>query len=214
MGQKVNPVGFRIGVNKYWKTISCTDKKEYRIKLEEDVKIRDYIRTNLEKAGVIDIVIKRKMSKALIEIRVARPGIVIGKGGAGIERVKKDLSKMVGEGVEIKLFEVKKPESESRIVAMNVANQVKRRIMPKIAAQREIENSKNTGIIKGIRIWVSGRIKGAEIARIEKFQWGSIPLQTLRADIDYSYVFCKVPNAGIHGIKVWIYKGEKTSVEV
>ncbi|MCA9385815.1 30S ribosomal protein S3 [Candidatus Dojkabacteria bacterium] len=212
MGQKVNPVGFRIGVNKGWKSVAYIDKADYANRLKEDLAIRNYIEKNLSSAGVVATKTKRFMSKMLVEISVARPGVVIGRGGSGIEKVKKDLARIAKTKIEVKLFEVKDPEASAKLIGESIASQVTRRIVPKFAAQREIEKAKGVKGVKGVRIWVSGRIKGAEIARTEKFQWGSVPLQTLRADIDYAYVRAQVPNAGIHGIKVWIYKGEKQFV--
>jgi len=213
MGQKVNPTGFRIGVNKGWKSTWYAPKNQYADLLLEDIKVRDFIRTKLANAGVGSIDVKRSMSNILIEVKVARPGVVIGRGGAGIESLKKELNRMIKGQVELKIYEIKKPGANARLVAESVANQVARRIVPKYAALREIENAKKAGGIKGIRIWVSGRIKGAEIARTEKYQWGSLPLQTLRADIDYANVEAQVPNAGKNGIKVWIYLGEKSTID-
>ncbi len=213
MGQKVNPTGFRLGVNKNWRSQWFANKQNYADNLMSDIKTREYIEEKLSSAGVADITIKRYVNKIVVEINVARPGVVIGRGGAGIEDLKKQLSKKLNTEVELKVFEVKRPEISAKLVAEAVKQQVERRIVPKYACQREIENAKNTGLIKGIRIWVSGRIKGVEIARTEKFQWGTVPLQTLRADIDYIQIDAQVPNAGKHGIKVWIYKGEKRTVE-
>lgn len=209
MGQKVNAKGFRIGVNKTWQSICYLNKLEYADNLAEDLKIQKYIEKNIRTAGVVAIKIKKLMNKKLIEISVARPGVVIGRGGAGIEKVNKDLGRITKGKVEVKLFEVKNPEISAKLITENIAQQLVRRIVPKFAANREIEAAKNSGGIKGVRIWISGRIKGVEIARTEKFQWGTVPLQTLRADIDYYFDDCNVPNAGLHGIKVWVYKGEK-----
>lgn len=209
MGQKVNATGFRIGINKDWQSVSYFDDNKYSDALMKDLKIRDYIEENLKSAGVVYVKTKKYMSKILVEIFVARPGVVIGRGGSGIDKVTKDLSRIVQGRAEIKLFEVKKPEASAKLIAESIAAQLTKRIVPKFAATRELENAKGTGIVKGIKIWVAGRIKGAEIARTEKFQYGSIPLHTLRADIDYYKMSVKVPNAGLHGIKVWVYKGEK-----
>lgn len=213
MGQKVNPTGFRLGVNQNWRSQWFASKQDYADKLLNDIKVRNFVREKLTSAGVAELYIKRFVKKVLIEVHVARPGVVIGRGGSGIEELKKDLVRMVNNEVEIKIFEVKRPEISARLIAESVRAQVERRVVPKYVAQREIENAKNTGLIKGVRIWVSGRIKGAEIARTEKFQWGTVPLQTLRADIDYEYITAQVPNAGKHGIKVWVYKGEKNSID-
>lgn len=213
MGQKVNPTGFRIGVNKGWNSTWYAPKSQYADLMLEDIKIRDFIRVQLANAGVGTIEVKRSMNKILIEVKVARPGVVIGRGGAGIESLKKELNRMIKGTVDLKIFEIKRPEASARLIADNVANQVARRIVPKYAALREIENAKGSSVVKGIRIWVSGRIKGVEIARTEKFQWGSVPLQTLRTNLDYAFVEAQVPNAGRHGIKVWINLGEKAGME-
>lgn len=210
MGQKVNPTGFRIGVNKGWNSIWYAPKSQFGDLLLEDLKVRKFIKEKLRPAGIDTVKIKRSMNKILIEVTVARPGVVIGRGGSGIEALKKEIKRMIKGDVELKIFEIKRPEAVASIIAENLRAQLVRRIVPKFSALREIDNARNTGEIKGIRIWVSGRINGAEIARTEKFQWGSVPLQTLRADIDYAFDEAQVPNAGKHGIKVWIYKGEKS----
>jgi small subunit ribosomal protein S3 len=209
MGQKVNPIAYRMGVNKNWNAAWYTPKEKYADVLLEDIKVREFVKDKLQAAGVNSVKINRSMNKVLIEISVARPGVVIGRGGAGIEDLKKQLNTMMNGQVELKIFEIKNPESKALLVADNIRAQLVRRVVPKFAAMREVDNAKNSNVVKGIRIWVSGRIKGAEIARTEKFQWGLVPLQTLRADIDYAFIEALVPNAGKHGIKVWVYTGEK-----
>lgn len=213
MGNKVNPHGIRVGVNKGWNSFWYAPKEKFADTLLEDLKLREFIREKLASAGVDSVKIKRSMNQLLVEVKVARPGVVIGKGGASIEELKKQLKKKIKGEVELKIFEVKRPETLARLIAENIKNQISRRVVPKYVSMREIDNARNSGAIKGIRIWVSGRIKGAEIARTEKFQWGSVPLQTLRADIDYAFVEAMVPNAGKHGIKVWVNHGEKLSVD-
>ncbi len=213
MGQKTNPNGMRIGVNKGWNSTWYAPKQQYAKLLHEDLKLRAFVDKQLQPAGVSKIKIKRSMNKVLLEIAVARPGVVIGKGGAGIDTLKERIKRMVKSEVEFKVFEVKNPEMMSKLIAENIKSQLIRRIVPKFASIREIENAKNSGKVKGIRIWVSGRIKGAEIARTEKFQWGTVPLATLRANIDYCFLDAQVPNAGKHGIKVWVYKGEKSNMD-
>lgn len=212
MGHKVHPTGFRLGVNKGWNSVWYATKEDFAKNLHEDLKLREYIYEKLFNAGVQSVIVKRSMNKVVIEVKVARPGIVIGRGGAGIEELKEKIKKMVKGDVELKIFEVKRPEAVAKIVADNIKAQLERRIVPRYAVSREIENAKNSNFVKGIRIWVSGRIKGVEIARTEKFQWGTVPLQTLRADIDYYYLTAAVPNAGTHGIKVWIFTGEKNEI--
>lgn len=213
MGNKINATGFRIGVNKGWNSFWYSPKDQYATLLHDDLKIRSFVRKKIEAAGVNAVKIKRSMNKVLIEVKVARPGVVIGRGGAGIEDLKKELNKMIKGEVELKVFEIKSPETQARLIAENIKNQLVRRVVPKFVASREIENAKKSGEVKGIKIWVGGRIKGAEIARIEKFQWGSVPMQTLRAKIDYAYIDAEVPNAGKHGIKVWVYTGEKLDLD-
>lgn len=213
MGQKVNPTGFRIGVNKDWNSVWYAPKSQYGDLLLEDLKVREHVREKLSSAGIDTVKIKRSMNRILIEVTVARPGVVIGRGGTEIEALKKELNRMMKGQVELKVFEIKNPDTMARLIADNIKNQLERRIVPKYAASREIENARQTGKIEGIRIWVSGRIKGAEIARTEKFQWGSVPLQTLRTDLDYAFVDAQVPNAGKHGIKVWVNQGEKIDIE-
>ncbi|MFW5702866.1 MAG: 30S ribosomal protein S3 [Candidatus Dojkabacteria bacterium] len=214
MGQKINPNGFRVGVNKNWLSGWFSPKSDYADTLNSDLKVREYLSKELKNAGLAEVIIKRYSNKVTISISVARPGVVIGRGGTGIEKVKKDLQKLVGSAVDLKVFEVKKPEASAQLIADNIASQLERRIVPKFACQRAIETAKQTQGVKGVRIWVSGRIKGAEIARTEKFQWGTVPLQTLRADIDYAHLAAQVPNAGKNGIKVWVYKGEKHDYQI
>jgi len=211
MGQKIHPVGIRLAVNKGWKSSWYADKANYAELLQSDTKVRDYVAKKLKTAGVHDIKIKRSMNKIAVEIVVARPGVVIGRGGAGIEELKKELNRELRTNVDLKILEIKRPETSARLIAQNIKDQLERRIVPKYASQREIDNARNSGEVKGVRVWVSGRIKGVEIARTEKFQWGTVPLQTLRADIDYYYDTAQVPNAGKHGIKVWVYKKDKNN---
>ncbi len=209
MGQKVNPTGFRIGVNKNHLSTWYSDSKNYAKQLTEDIKVRAFIEKKIGNSGVAEVKISRNLSNVLIEIIVARPGVVIGRGGKGIEDLKKALDKILGLKTDLKVLEAKNAASNAQIIAHNVAEQIGRRVAPRIAMSREIENVKTVRGIKGVRIAVSGRIKGQEIARTEKVTFGAIPLQTLRADIDYALVHAQVPNAGTQGIKVWVYKGEK-----
>jgi len=209
MGQKVHPTVFRLGVNQNWEASWFATKRTYSQKLISDLSIRKYLETKLKSASLESVYIKRFNNKIEVEITVARPGVVIGRGGAGIEQIKKELNKMVGENVDVKVYEVRKPEISAEIIAANIVGQLENRVVPKYSAQRAIEAAKNTQLVKGVRIWVSGRIKGAEIARTEKFQWGTVPLQTIRGDIDYALHVANVPNAGLQGVKVWVYKGEK-----
>jgi len=213
MGQKVHPQGIRLGINKTWNAAWYAPKAKYASLVKEDLALRKYLGTKLASAGLESILIKRYSSKLEIEVSVARPGVVIGRGGSGIEAIKKQLATKYGN-VELKVFEVKKPDVSAALIADNIVNQLQRRIVPKFICQRILDNIKSKNDVKGVRIWVSGRIKGAEIARREKFQWGTVPLQTLRADIDYAYLTADVPNAGKHGVKVWVYKGEKFTYDI
>lgn len=214
MGQKVNPIGFRLGVNKNWKSAWYADKAQYPELVRKDIVVRKFLSENLKSAGLANVAIKRYATKIEIGISVARPGVVIGRGGSGIEKIKEELKTVLNTPVDLKVFEVKNPEACASLIADSIANQLERRIVPKYACQRAIENAKNNKEVKGMRVWVSGRIKGAEIARTEKFQWGTVPLQTLRADIDFAYLTAQVPNAGKHGIKVWVFKGEKNDYQI
>ncbi len=211
---KVQPVGFRLGVNKNWSSRWYADKKVYANFFLEDLKIKKIIGEKLKNAGVASILIKRAMSKIIVEIEVARPGVVIGKGGAAINQLKAELSRAVGHDVETKIYEVKNPEIVAKLVAESIALQCERRVAPKMAAAKAVEAAKESGLIKGIEIWVGGRIRGAEMARREKARWGVVPRHTLRADIDYAFATARVPSAGVHGIKVWINKGEKLTYSI
>jgi len=209
MGQKIHPIGFRIGVNKTWKSMWYMPKDKYGDTVYEDFKIRNYIRKELRSAGIEKIEIKRFMSKIEIIIKVERPGVVIGRGGEQIEQLKKRINRMVGSKTDLKVVEVKDPEISARLIADRICEQLERRVVPKYIMSKEMEKALNSGKIEGIRILVSGRIKGAEIARTEKVQWGKIPLQTLKADIDYAFSEAQVPNAGKHGVKVMVLKKKK-----
>jgi small subunit ribosomal protein S3 len=204
----------RVGVNKNWQSAWYANKSNYADTLIDDIEIREFLNSELQSAGLDDLIIKRYTNKLEISIYVARPGIVIGRGGSGIEELKSRLQKKYGGNIELKVFEVKRPEIAAKIVASNIAYQLEKRVVPKYVAKRALEAAEQTNEIQGIRIWISGRIKGAEIARTEKFQFGTVPLSTLRADIDYAFTNAQVPNAGKHGIKVWIYKGEKNNYEL
>lgn len=213
MGQKVNPTGLRVGVQKNWNSYWFMPKEQYGDTVLEDHKIRGFMRKELKAAGVARIEIRRFMHKIEVTVLVARPGVVIGRGGAQIEEIKEKLNKLLNSKVEFKVMEVKDPDLSAELIAGRIAEQLERRIVPKFAMSKEMEKAVNSGKIKGIRIWVAGRIKGAEIARIEKLQWGNLPLQTISASIDFAMTEAQVPNAGKHGIKVWVYR-EKTDEEV
>ncbi len=208
---KVNPFGFRLGINKNWKSRWYAGKKDYADRFLADLKIRNFIEGKLKSAGIANIIIKRMIAKIIVEINVARPGVVIGKGGSAINDLKKDLERMIRQEIEIKIFEVKSPESVAKIVAEGIAMQCEKRVAPKMAAERAIKAAMESKEVKGITVWVGGRIKGAEMARVEKLSSGVIPRHTLRQDIDYGFAEAQVPGAGKHGVKVWINKGEKNT---
>lgn len=211
---KVHPVGFRLGINKAWKSRWYVSKKDYADTFLSDNAIREMIEQELKTAGVASIVIKRTNGKVLVEVHVARPGVVIGKGGAAIAKLKQKLEKLTKTDVEPKIFEVKHPEIIAKLAAQNIAMQCERRISPKIAMERVKQAAMETGKIRGIAIWVGGRVNGAEIARVEKVSVGDIPRHTLRYDIDYAFTEAQVPGLGKHGIKVWINKGEKNGYSI
>jgi small subunit ribosomal protein S3 len=211
---KVNPVGFRLGVNKNWKSRWYANKSEYADKFLSDLKIRKKIEQTLKSAGVSSIIIKRAINKIFIDIHVARPGVVIGRGGTAIAQLKTDLEKMLKTEVEPKIYEVKNPETVAKLVAEGIAMQCERRVAPKLAAERAIQAAMESRLVKGISIWIGGRIKGAEMARVEKVTKGVVPRHTLRNDIDYAFAEAHVPSAGKHGIKVWINLGEKNTYQI
>ena len=206
MGQKINPVGFRLGVNRTWDSRWYADTPDYGRLVHEDLKIRKTIKQELKQAGISRIVIERPHKKCIVTIHTARPGLVIGKKGADIEVLRKKLSKMTEDEVRVNLVEIRKPEIDSTLVAEDIARQLESRGSFRRAMKRAIQNSMRLGAL-GVRIMVSGRLGGAEIARTEQYAEGSVPLHTLRADIDYGTAEAET-TYGIIGIKVWIYKGE------
>jgi small subunit ribosomal protein S3 len=205
LGQKVHPFGFRLGVNKTWLSRWFSDKA-YTKNLHEDLKIRKFVKKTLSFAGVAKVEIERAVNKLKISIYTARPGIVIGKKGQGIDSLKKDVSKLTDKEVVINIVEVKRPETNAQLVSENVALQLEKRVAFRRAMKRVIFNSKKFGA-KGIKIMCSGRLGGSEIARSEWYVEGSVPLHTLRADVDYGFAEAKTMY-GIIGVKVWIYKGD------
>ncbi len=213
MGQKIHPTGLRVGINKNWKSFWYMPKEDYGDTVHIDHKIRKFIYKELKAAGIAKVSIKRFMNRVEIEIRVARPGVVIGRGGEQIEQIKNKINKIADMKAEVKVVEEKNPDVSARILANRIAEQLERRIVPKFAMSKELEKTKNKPNVQGVRIWVSGRIKGVEIARTEKMEWGTIPLHTLAKDIDYAFTEAQVPNAGKHGIKVWVCrKGKKRNI--
>jgi len=206
MGHKVHPTGIRLGISKDWNSKWYANKREYAGYLTADLKVRELLHKRLAQAGVSKIQIERPAKSARITIHTARPGVVIGKKGEDIEKLRKDVSKMMGVPAHINVAEVRKPEIDAQLVAESIAQQLERRIMFRRAMKRSVGNAMRLGAL-GIKINVAGRLNGAEIARSEWYREGRVPLHTLRADIDYGFAEAKT-TYGIIGIKVWIYKGE------
>jgi small subunit ribosomal protein S3 len=205
MGQKVNPVGLRVGINRTWDSRWYADK-DYAALLHEDLRLRNYLQDRLAQAGVSRIVIERPTKKARITIHTARPGVVIGKKGADIEKLRSDLQKMTGGEVHLNILEIRKPEIDAKLVAENIAQQLERRVAFRRAMKRAVQSAMRLGA-SGIRINCGGRLGGAEIARMEWYREGRVPLHTLRADIDYGRATAKT-TYGTCGVKVWVFKGE------
>lgn len=206
MGQKVHPTGIRLGIIKEWTSTWYANSKDYSGFLHTDMKVRDYLRKKLANASVSRIQIERPANNARIIIHTARPGIVIGKKGEDIERLRSEISNMMGIPAQVSVEEIRKPELDAYLVAESVAQQIERRIMFRRAMKRAVTNTMRLGAL-GIKINVSGRLNGAEIARSEWYREGRVPLHTLRADIDYGIAEAKT-TYGVIGIKVWIFKGE------
>jgi small subunit ribosomal protein S3 len=207
MGQKINPTGFRIGISKDWNSKWFVDKKEYSKYAVEDFRIRRFLEKKFEPAGLKDVLLERSGNILSVTLRVSNPGVVIGKGGAGVESAEKEIKKLTKSTVKITAEEIKNPEIHSRIVANNIVRQLKKRVKPNRASQMAMNAAMEKGA-KGIKIKVSGLLGGgSSIARVETFMQGSIPAQKLRADIDYAQVDAHMLFGAI-GIKVWIYKGD------
>ena len=206
MGQKVNPIGLRLGINRTWDSRWVAPSMEYPKLLHDDLRIRKHLKKRLANAGISKIIIERPHKKCRVTIHTARPGVVIGKKGADIESIRKELAKMVDGEVFLNLVELRKPEIDAVLVAENVAQQLEKRVAFRRAMKRALQSAMRMGA-KGCKIQVGGRLGGAEIARSERYNEGSVPLHTLRADIDYGTAEAKTAY-GIIGIKVWVYKGE------
>ena len=206
MGQKVNPHGIRVGIIKDWDSRWYADKKSYGENLVEDYKLRVFLKKKLFLAGVAKIEIEKFANKIRLSIHAAKPGIVIGKGGSEIDKLKKDVETLTGKSVILNVIEVKSPDLSAQLVAENIASQLERRISFRKAMKQCMARTMKLGA-KGIKAAVSGRVGGAEIARTEQYHEGTIPLQTLRADIDYGFAEADT-TYGKLGVKVWIYKGE------
>ena len=206
MGQKVHPIGFRLGVCKEWTSKWYAESKDYARNLHTDLQVREFLKKKLSQASVSRIQIERPARNARITIYTARPGIVIGKRGEDIEALRKELTGMMGVPVHVNIEEIRKPELDAQLVAESVAQQIQRRIMYRRAMKRAVTNTMRLGG-QGIRINISGRLNGAEIARREWYREGRVPLHTLRADIDYGFAEAHTPS-GVIGVKVWIFRGE------
>jgi len=207
VGQKVNPVGFRLGTSRDHDSVWYAKAKDYSSLVMEDINIREKIKSILPQAPISSISIKRTMEELIIDINTSRPGVVIGKKGEEIEKIKRGLKKIVNQDVKLNVVEVKQPDLDAQLVATSVTQQLEKRIMFRKAMKRAVQNTMRQGA-KGIRIEVSGRLNGAEIARSEWYREGRVPLHTIKADIDYATSEA-LTTYGILGVKVWIYRGDK-----
>jgi small subunit ribosomal protein S3 len=205
MGHKVNPTGLRLGINRTWDS-RWFASRDYSKQLHEDLALRKYLREKLSGAGVSKVVVERPAKKARVTIHAARPGVVIGKKGQDIEKLRGDLAKLTGSDVNLNIVEIRKPEIDATLVAENIAQQLERRVAFRRAMKRAVQSAMRLGA-QGIRINCAGRLGGAEIARVEWYREGRVPLHTLRADIDYGVATAKT-TYGTCGVKVWIFKGE------
>jgi small subunit ribosomal protein S3 len=205
MGQKVNPIGLRLGINRTWDSRWYADAN-FSSLLHEDIRIREFLRRRLKQAGVSKVVIERPAKKARVTIHTARPGVVIGKKGADIEKLRRELQNMTGGEVHLNIVEIRKPETDAVLVAENIAQQLERRVAFRRAMKRAVQSAMRLGA-GGIRINCAGRLGGAEIARTEWYREGRVPLHTLRADVDYGEATAHT-TYGTCGVKVWVFKGE------
>ena len=212
MGQKVNPIGLRLGINRTWDSIWFAKKKDYGRLLIEDYKIRDFIKKNIVNSGVSQVLIERSAKKCVVTIYTSRPGFVIGKKGADVDKIKKNLSKISKSEISLNIKEIKKPELNAYLVAENIAQQLVKRIAYRRAMKRAMQSALRLGA-KGIRVCLAGRLAGNEIARTEWLREGSVPLHTFRAEVDYAEAEA-LTTYGIIGVKVWIYKGEVFSKDL
>lgn len=205
MGQKINPVGFRLGIVRGWDS-SWFGGKNFSDKLVEDQKIRKYVDARIQKGGIAKVVIERTLKRVTLTIHTARPGVVIGKGGTEVDKIKEELKKLTGKDVQINIFEIKRPEMDAKLVGESIAQQLEARISYRRAMKQAIASTMRVGA-EGIKVKLSGRLAGADMARAEQYKEGRIPLHTLRADIDYAISEAQTVYGKI-GIKVWIFKGE------
>ena len=211
MGQKTNPVGLRVAVNKDWRSKWYAGKKDFGKLLTEDRRIRDLLKGKLESASVPRILIERAANRCRITIQTARPGVVIGRKGSEIDKIKEELSKMTGKEIYVDIQEIKSPELDAQLVAENVALQLERRVGFRRAMKKVLQTAKDFGA-EGIKIRCAGRLGGAELARVESYHWGRVPLHTLRAQIDYGFAEAKTVYGKL-GVKCWICKGDRKPVK-
>ena len=217
MGQKVNPYGFRLGITtdhvSRWFSDSTKPGQRYSDYVTEDIKIRNSLKSSLDRAGVARIEIERTRDRVRVDIHTARPGIVIGRRGAEAERIRSDLEKLTGKQIQLNILEVKNPEAEAQLVAQGIAEQLSARVAFRRAMRKGLQGAQRTSTVKGVRIQVSGRLGGAEMSRSEFYREGRVPLHTLRANIDYGFYEARTTFGRI-GVKVWIYKGDITNKEL
>ena len=206
MGQKVNPIGMRLQVNRTWDSRWYAESKDYGDLLLEDIRIREFVKKECAQAGIARVIIERPHKKCRVTVHTARPGVIIGKKGADIETLRKKIAAMTASELHLNIVEVRKPELDAQLVGESIAQQLERRVSFRRAMKRAVQNAMRMGAL-GIRVNVAGRLGGADIARTERYREGRVPLHTLRADIDYANVEA-LTAYGIIGIKVWIFKGE------
>jgi len=209
MGQKVNPIGFRVGTTRNWESIWYANDKNFGNNLREDIKLRRHVKARLKHAGVSRIIIERPADKIKVTVHTSRPGVVIGKKGSEIDAVRKELVQKFGQEVQVFIVEVRRPEAEAQLVAENIAFQLERRVAFRRAMKRSVQSAMRMGA-KGVRINCAGRLGGAEIARTEWYREGRVPLHTLRADVDYGFAEAHT-TYGVVGVKVWVFHGIKLS---
>ncbi len=210
MGQKVNPIGFRVGITRGWESVWYASDKDFGKLLREDIQMRRYIKQRMKHAGVSRIIIERPAGKVKVTVHTARPGVIIGRKGSEIEALRRELLHKFGQEVQVYIVEIKRPEAEAQLVAENIAFQLERRVAFRRAMKRSVQGAMRMGA-KGVRINCSGRLGGADIARMEWYREGRVPLHTLRAEIDYGVAEAKT-TYGIIGVKVWVFNGEKLGV--
>lgn len=206
MGQKIHPHGLRLGITSDWKSHWYADKN-YADYVAEDIKIREYLEKNLERAGISDVVIERTRDRVRVDIHTARPGIVIGRRGAEADRIRRELEKLTGKMVALNIIEVKNIDADATLVAQSIAEQLVNRVAFRRAMRKAIQSAMRNPQVKGIKVMTSGRLGGAEMSRVERYHEGRVPLHTLRAEIDYGTAEAHT-TFGVIGVKVWIYKGD------